>query len=82
MVTAGGDGKIIQQGWRALDCGVLGVLLVTCLASWGPIMACHGHGAAGSRGMLHVGEKGQSMVPVACESPSLTVSGWRREVLL
>ena len=50
MVTAGGDGKIIQQGWRALDCGVLGVLLVTCLASWGPIMACHG--AAGSRGML------------------------------
>jgi len=28
MVTAGGGGRIKQQGWRALDGGVLGVLLV------------------------------------------------------
>jgi len=41
MVTAGGDGKRIQQGWRTLDGGVLGVLLVICR-----------HGSWGSNGVL------------------------------
>jgi len=30
MVTAGGGGRRIKQRWRALDCGLLGVMLGIC----------------------------------------------------
>jgi len=48
MVTAGGGGRRIQQGWRPLDDGILGAMLVICRR--GVLMAfCNAASAAGSR---------------------------------
>jgi len=51
MVTAGGGGRTIQQGCRALGCGVLGGMLVICRR--GVLLAFYsGASAAGSRQLL------------------------------
>jgi len=65
MVTAGGGGKRIQQGWRALDGGVLGVLLFTCHCSV-PMTFYSAARAAGSRHFLREGaERMRCLLPFA-----------------
>jgi len=64
MVTAGGGGRRIQQGWRALGCGVLcGILWLFVIVACVQLAFYSAASAAGPR---HFDEKGQGMVPVAC----------------
>jgi len=53
MVTAGGGGRRIQQGCRALGCGVLGGMLVICRRS---VLVAF-YSAVSAAGSRHFGEK-------------------------
>jgi len=55
VVTAGGGGRSIQQGWRALSCGVLGGMLVICRREL--LLAMAFYSAASAAGSRHFREK-------------------------
>jgi len=54
MVTAGGGGRRIQPGWRALGCDVLGVMLGICRRG---VLVAFYSSAASAAESRHFGER-------------------------
>jgi len=76
-VTAGGGGRIIQQGCRALGCGVLGGMLVICRR--GVLVAFYNAAsAAGSRQFLARKGTKHDACCMLHVCPSLSLDGGER----